>query len=198
MEIFIYAFSVMYSPGPVNVMGLNAGLTGQFRRTFSFFMGVGGAMFVLFLVFGYTGEAIISRQWLPYVSGIGGLYTCYLAYKVYTAKVRLADASGAPQATPARPLTFWNGFLIQALNPKGMMVVLPITGVMFPAAHITGAGIAAVSALIALGAAGAPSVYSLLGALLGRRISNDAYFNLFNRLMGIALAVCAVFMLHDF
>ena len=26
MDIFLYAFSVMYSPGPVNFMGLNAGL----------------------------------------------------------------------------------------------------------------------------------------------------------------------------
>ena len=31
MDIFLYAFSVMYSPGPVNFMCLNAGLTGQFR-----------------------------------------------------------------------------------------------------------------------------------------------------------------------
>ena len=39
MDIFLYAFSVMYSPGPVNFMGLNAGLTGQFRRSTGFFIG---------------------------------------------------------------------------------------------------------------------------------------------------------------
>jgi hypothetical protein len=32
---------VMYSPGPVNFMGLNAGLTGQFKKTIYFFIGVG-------------------------------------------------------------------------------------------------------------------------------------------------------------
>lgn len=72
MEIFLYAFSVMYSPGPVNVMGLNAGLTGQFRRTAGFFVGVGGAMFVLFILFGYTGEAIISKAALPYLAWPAG------------------------------------------------------------------------------------------------------------------------------
>lgn len=194
MEIFLYAFSVMYSPGPVNVMGLNAGLTGQFRRTAGFFVGVGGAMFVLFILFGYTGEAIISKAALPYLALAGGLYTSYLAFKVYTARVQLTQSSDAP----AKALTFWNGFLIQALNPKGMMVVLPITSVMFPAAHLSGANIAAVSALIALGAAGAPGLYALLGAVLGKRISKEVYFNLFNRLMGLALAVCAAFMFHDF
>jgi threonine/homoserine/homoserine lactone efflux protein len=97
-----------------------------------------------------------------------------------------------------KPLTFWNGFLIQALNPKGMMVVLPITTVMFPAAHVTGMSIVLVSTMIALGGAGAPGVYSFLGAVLGKRITKDSYFNFFNRLMGIALAVCAAFMLYDF
>lgn len=198
MEIFLYAFSVMYSPGPVNVMGLNAGLTGQFRKTVSFFIGVGCAMFVLFLLFGYTGEAIISKEVLPYLAIVGGLYTAYLAYKVYTSRVNLSAPSAEHPNQQAKPLSFWNGFLIQALNPKGMMVVLPITTVMFPAAHITGAGIAAVSALISLGGAGAPSVYSFLGAVLGRRITKDSYFDLFNRLMGGALAVCAVFMFYDF
>jgi cysteine/O-acetylserine efflux protein len=198
MEIFLYAFSVMYSPGPVNVMGLNAGLTGQFRKTVSFFIGVGCAMFVLFILFGYTGEAIISKEVLPYVAAVGGLYTAYLAYKVYTSKVKLSDATAEQPDLQAKPLSFWNGFLVQALNPKGMMVVLPITTVMFPAAHITGANIAAVSALIAVGGAGAPSVYSFLGAVLGRRITKDSYFELFNRLMGIALAVCAAFMFYDF
>lgn len=31
MEIILYAIDMMYSPGPVNFMGLNAGLTGQFK-----------------------------------------------------------------------------------------------------------------------------------------------------------------------
>lgn len=197
MEIFLYAFSVMYSPGPVNVMGLNAGLTGQFRRTVGFFIGVGCAMFALFLIFGYTGEALISRSVLPYLALIGGLYTLYLAFKVFTSKVVLPGKAD-PTLPAEKPLTFWNGFLIQALNPKGMMVVLPITTVMFPAAHVTGTGIVLVSTLIALGGAGAPGVYSLLGAVLGKRITKESYFNFFNRLMGVALAVCAAFMLYDF
>lgn len=197
MEIFLYAFSVMYSPGPVNVMGLNAGLTGQFRRTIGFFIGVGFAMFALFLIFGYTGEALISRSVLPYLALVGGLYTLYLAFKVFTSKVVLPGKAD-PASAAEKPLTFWNGFFIQALNPKGMMVVLPITTVMFPAAHVTGMGIAVVSTMIALGGAGAPGIYSFLGAVLGKRITKESYFNFFNRLMGVALAVCGAFMLHDF
>lgn len=194
MDIFLYAFSVMYSPGPVNFMGLNAGLTGKFRRSTGFFIGVGCAMLVLFVLFGYTGEAIISQAALPYISLVGGVYTVYLAYQVFTARTVVDESSSAPVKT----LTFWNGLMIQLLNPKGIMAVLPITSVMLPAAHITGASIAGVSALLAFGAFGAPWVYALLGAVLGRRINGASAFTVFNRCMGLALAGCAYFMFHAF
>ncbi|BDB20262.1 hypothetical protein cym2001_36270 [Pseudomonas sp. CYM-20-01] len=99
---------------------------------------------------------------------------------------------------PAKTLTFWNGLVIQLLNPKGIMAVLPITSVMLPAAHITGMSIALVSALLAFGAFGAPWLYALLGAMLGRRINGASAFTVFNRCMGLALAVCAYFMFHAF
>lgn len=194
MDIFLYAFSVMYSPGPVNFMGLNAGLTGKFRRSTGFFIGVGCAMLVLFVLFGYTSEAIISQAALPYISLIGGVYTLYLAYQVFTARTVVEE----PSSKPAKTLTFWNGLVIQLLNPKGIMAVLPITSVMLPAAHITGASIAGVSALLAIGAFGAPWVYGLLGAMLGRRINGASAFTVFNRCMGLALAGCAYFMFHAF
>ena len=194
MDIFLYAFSVMYSPGPVNLMGLNAGLTGKLRRSTGFYIGVGSAMLLMFVLFGYTGEAIISQAALPYISLLGGFYTLYLAYQVFTARTVVEEASHAPHKT----LTFWNGLVIQLLNPKGIVAVLPITSVMLPAAHITGASIFGVSALLGLAAVGAPWVYALLGALLGRRISGAAAFTWFNRSMGLALAACAWFMFHAF
>lgn len=194
MDIFLYAFSVMYSPGPVNLMGLNAGLTGKLRRSTGFYIGVGSAMLLMFVLFGYTGEAIISQAALPYISLLGGFYTLYLAYQVFTARTVVEEASRAPHKT----LTFWNGLVIQLLNPKGIVAVLPITSVMLPAAHITGASIFGVSALLGLAAVGAPWVYALLGALLGRRISGAAAFTWFNRSMGLALAACAWFMFHAF
>ncbi|MFJ2362685.1 LysE family translocator [Pseudomonas sp. NPDC087697] len=198
MEIFLYAFSVMYSPGPVNFMALNAGLTGRFRRSLGFFVGVGCALLVLFILFGYTGEAIISQAALPYISLVGGIYTLYLAYQVYTATTAVPGEANEQSAAPQQTLTFWNGFLIQLLNPKGIMVVLPITSVMLPASHITGASIAMVSALLAIAGGGAPGVYLLLGAILGRRITRESWFTVFNRLMGLALVVCAYFMFHEF
>ena len=80
-------------------------------------------------------------------------------------------------------------------SPGFTRVWASVRSVMLPAAHITGVSIAVVSGLLAFGA---PWIYALLGALLGRRINGTSAFTVFNRCMGLALAVCAYFMFHAF
>lgn len=193
MEIFLYTLSVMYSPGPVNFMGLNSGLTGQFKKTIYFFIGVGCAMLMLFMIFGYIGAAIIPQKALHYIALLGACYTFYLAFQMLKADIEISYETAEVQA-----LSFWNGFWIQALNPKGILVILPVTTIMYPTAHITGIHIFLVSLLISIGAAGAPFIYSWAGAVLGKKIKNKIWFNRINQAMGLMLIVSGIFMLYDF
>ncbi|WP_035362519.1 LysE family translocator [Acinetobacter calcoaceticus] len=193
MEIFLYTLSVMYSPGPVNFMGLNSGLTGQFKKTIYFFMGVGCAMLMLFMIFGYAGAAIIPQKALHYIALLGACYTFYLAFQMLKADIEINYETAEVQA-----LSFWNGFWIQALNPKGILVILPVTTIMYPTAHITGIHIFLVSLLISIGAAGAPCLYSWAGAVLGKKIKNKIWFNRLNKAMGMMLIISGIFMLYDF
>lgn len=194
MEIFLYSLSVIYSPGPVNFMGLNAGLTGQLKKTIGFFFGVGFALLVLFIIFGYLGEAIIPRQWLHFIALFGAIYTFYIAAKMFSARINTTQQQG----TQPKNLTFLNGFFIQLLNPKAILVVLPITTVMYPAAKINGLMILIVSVLISLGAVGAPFSYTLAGSYLGQKIANPLWFNRLNKIMGVLLICSGLFMLKDF
>lgn len=191
MEIFIYTLSVMYSPGPVNFMGLNAGLTGQFRNCIGFFLGVGCAMMVLFVALGYLGEALIPQGWLHYFALVGALYIFYVAFKMLSSHLNKTSQS-------EQKLTFFNGFFIQLLNPKAILVVLPVTTIMYPAAHIQGIMIFVVSLLISLGAAGAPCSYAFAGKLLGNKISNPIWLNRLNYVMAVLLILTGLSMLRDF
>ncbi|CAI3103233.1 Cysteine/O-acetylserine efflux protein [Acinetobacter calcoaceticus] len=193
MEIFLYTLSVMYSPGPVNFMGLNSGLTGQFKKTIYFFMGVGCAMLMLFMIFGYAGAAIIPQKALHYIALLGACYTFYLAFQMLKADIDINN-----EATEIQTLSFWNGFWIQTLNPKGILVILPVTTIMYPTAHITGIQIFLVSLLISIGAAGAPCLYSWAGAMLGKKIKNKIWFNRLNKTMAMMLIISGIFMLYDF
>ncbi|MCW3181541.1 LysE family translocator, partial [Acinetobacter baumannii] len=95
-------------------------------------------------------------------------------------------------------LTFLNGLFIQLLNPKAILVILPVTTIMYPAAKITGIMILIVSLLISLGAVGAPFTYALVGKVLGNKIANPIWFNRLNKLMGILLILSGLFMFKDF
>lgn len=191
MEIFLYTLSVMYSPGPVNFMGLNSGLHGKFKQTLGFFVGVGCAVLFLFLTLGYLGEAIIPKSWLHYIALPGATYTFYMAFKMLNSNVESTNQTG-------QQLTFLNGFLIQLFNPKGILLILPVTTIMYPAAQITGAMIFVVSLIISIGASGAPLVYALAGSLLGNKISDPKWFNYLNKFMAIMLIVTGLSMLWDF
>lgn len=195
MEIAIYVFSIMYSPGPVNILGFNAGLTGHAKRTAGFCFGVGAAMFSWFILLGYLGEAVaaVYHGALPYIASIGSAYILYLAWKMLFAR---ADTQG--EASPASILRFRDGLLLQALNPKGMVVILPVTTIMFPAAHITGLGIVACAALISIGAVGAPGSYCAVGAMAGSRFRNRRYLGMANKVMGILLISVAFSIIYDF
>ncbi|RAU41686.1 LysE family transporter [Pseudomonas sp. RIT411] len=192
MEIVLYAFSVIYSPGPVNALGLNAGLRGQARRALGFYAGVGCAMLVLFLALGYVGAVVVSGALLPWLALLGGGYCLYLGYRIARAAPPTAEGEGA-----ATRLTFASGLLIQGLNPKAWLAVLPIATVMFPAAQVTGGKIALWSLPLALSACGAPASYALLGALLGRYLVRGRGFRAVNRLLGLSLVGCALLLFHD-
>jgi len=133
IELLAYAIGIMYTPGPVNLIGLNAGLGGRTRASLGFFLGVGLAMFVLLLLFGWAGTRLVREDTLIYVSLVGCLYIAYLAIKIASDSGEL----GANEA-PARPLGVRSGFVIQLLNPKAMLTTLPITSIQFPAAQIHG------------------------------------------------------------
>ncbi|WP_199528765.1 LysE family transporter [Pseudoalteromonas sp. bablab_jr010] len=190
-DIFAYAIGIMYTPGPINLLGLSSGLNKQTRSHLGFFIGVGSAMFILFVLLGYLGLQVINPQFLPYVSLIGCGYILYIAWKVAKAKVQVNDASADAS------LSFFDGLFMQLLNPKALVATLPIATIQFPSADITGAAIVFWSFILAILAFGAPTSYSLAGLVLGKQVSRPGVFNVFNKLMAVLLVYVALMIAYE-
>ncbi|MCZ4250175.1 MULTISPECIES: LysE family translocator [Pseudoalteromonas] len=190
-DIFAYAIGIMYTPGPINLLGLSSGLNKQTRSHLGFFIGVGSAMFILFVLLGYLGLQVINPQFLPYVSLIGCGYILYIAWKVAKAKVQVSDTSADAS------LSFFDGLFMQLLNPKALVATLPIATIQFPSADITGAAIVFWSLILAILAFGAPTSYSLAGLMLGKQVSRPGVFNMFNKLMAILLVYVALMIAYE-
>ncbi len=186
LEILAYAIGVMYTPGPINLLGLHSGINGQTREHIGFFGGVGTAMFILFALLGYLGLKLINPVLLPYISLVGCCYILYIAWKVIRSNINIKG-----NAAKVSVLSFTNGLIMQLLNPKALVATLPISTIQFPATGISGSAIFFWSCLLALLAFGAPGSYSLVGLWMGQRIENPRYFKIFNILMSGLLVFVA-------
>lgn len=193
IEIFAYAIGVMYTPGPVNLLGLNSGLNGHFRASTGFFIGVGFAMLIFFLTFGWAGSAFVRGNTFIIVSVLGCLYIVYLAVRIFRASVNVSDVKNT-----VRPLRLREGLTMQLLNPKAIVATLPIATIQFPGAGIHGLGLIVWSVGLAILAIGAPGSYSLMGHLLGKRIKNPNFFRWFNRAMSALLIYVAGAIAYEF
>ncbi|HET8800699.1 MAG TPA: LysE family transporter [Marinobacter sp.] len=193
IEIFAYAIGVMYTPGPVNLLGLNTGLNGHAKASTGYYFGVGSAMLLLFLSFGWLGSRLIGSDVLIIISILGCGYIATLAVKIFRASVTLGE-----DRTNERPLRYRQGLVLQLLNPKGVVATLPIATIQFPGAGIHGAGILVWSLALTVLAIGAPGSYAVVGHLLGKRIENPLFFTWFNRVMAALLFYVAGSIGYEF
>jgi threonine/homoserine/homoserine lactone efflux protein len=193
LGILLFSFGVMYTPGPVNILSLNSGMQGRPWTHAPFCLGVAGGLCLWFMVAGYAGAAFVGGALMPVVAGLGVCFVLHLARKIMTAEV-----GGAPRGRAQAVLDFKDGLFMQLLNPKSFMVVLPVATVQFPAAGITGAGIALWSLLLAALGFGAPMAYALFGSTLARRVDARAWLKALNRVMGLMLAAVAADMAYEY
>ena len=185
LAIVAYALGVMYTPGPVNLIGLNVGINGQAKQSVGFCLGVGTAMLVYLLVLGWAGAAWISGSALIMVSALGCSYIVYLAVKIARANADLGEPDHAP-----RLQSFRDGLVMQLLNPKAIVATLPIATLQFPAAGIQGVSLVVWALGLSAMAAGAPGSYVVIGSLVGDRIKSTRVVKGFNWLMaGLLVAV---------
>ncbi|CEP35255.1 MULTISPECIES: LysE family translocator [unclassified Halomonas] len=185
LGIVAYALGAMYSPGPVNLLGLNIGINGQARQSVGFCLGVGTAMLAYLLVLGWAGAAWIDDEALIMVSALGCGYIVYLASKIARSSVDISEPDNAP-----RLVSYRDGLVMQLLNPKAILATLPIATLQFPAAGIEGISLVVWALGLAMLAAGAPGSYIVIGSLVGQRIGNANIVKRFNWVMaGLLIAV---------
>ncbi|SFL75760.1 LysE family translocator [Halanaerobium salsuginis] len=193
LAMFLYGLGIMYSPGPVNLLGINIGLQNRIRQSLGFFSGIAVSLFMYFIVLGFTGERIVKKEYLIYFSFFGSVYIIYLAIKLWRS-VPDPDLTSSDKTVG---LSFNDAFIMQSLNPKGILATLPIATIHFPASNITGFRIIIFSFLLAGLAFFAPFTYAVLGKFLSKLIKNKLFFNIYNKLMAVLLFWIAFSIIRD-
>lgn len=205
LQLFAYAFGIMYTPGPVNLLALNAGLQGQCRRTWGFHVGVGLGLLIPLSLLSIIGAQLVTPERLRWLTLIGCGYIFYLAWKIARANL---VAPTTPSETLNR-LRFRDGLLMQLLNPKGMIACLPITTLYMPTLQLSPSGTAITCLLLATLGTGAPAANTLIGYWVRQRLNaltasssnlkepNARLMKGFNLVMAFFLAYAALALLWN-
>lgn len=192
LEILIFAIVMMYSPGPINMLSMFAGVANYGWQALRFCLGVGVAMCMLFVVVGWLGSAIITPKLQGIVAILGGSYIAYLAYKLM-----IASFQKGINEVNVQEMGFMSGLIMQLTNPKALVVVVPIVTVQFPNAHIEGGYVWGMSMLLGALAVGAPATYLFAGAQLKQAALNPSVMSWLQRVIaGMLLLLVGQFFIE--
>ena len=186
LELAAYACATTFSPGPNNILLLSSTSRFGLRKCWPLIFGIWGGLVAIMLLCGFgcawLGELV--PQIIPVAKYVGAAYILYLAYRTF-----VRSPGGQDTDKASRPLTCVNGFLLQFLNVKILMLgIAAYSGYILP----TGFSVPAVLcfALIMAACAGTGNlIWATAGTLLLPLYKR--HYKLVNGVMALLLLWCA-------
>jgi threonine/homoserine/homoserine lactone efflux protein len=188
MSVFSLAMSI--SPGPVNLMTLSSGANNGLRKTLPF---VSGATigFTLLLVLSGLGMATFVKLYplfLDYLIYLGGAYIAYMGYKIALSSADIECLSIAPP-------NFFEGFLLQWLNPKAWIACA--SGVSAFTVEGSYETLVLFSGIYFVICYASIAWWAIVGDRASDLLKSKNYRRFFNRLMGVSLMIIALYLIAN-
>lgn len=186
-----YCFLMSSTPGPNNLMLATAAANAGYRRTVPQMLGsntgVGVQTWLTCLGLGSLFLAYPVLHQLLRV--LGTLYLIYLAWQLSGLRI------GAAQQD-ARPLSFAQAALFQAVNPKSWVKAITLATVFMPSGLDTWVGASLVAAVGVLVGLPSSTMWALFGLAIRQLLQDPAKRRVFNLFMAGSLVVLALSLLR--
>ena len=190
LPLVSYCFVMSITPGPNNLMLTASGANFGYRLTLPQVLGcVFGNVALTLIACNGLGQLFVAFPLAQAILRTGGaVYLVWLAWKL--SRSRLGDAQAL------RPLTFMEGVMFQAFNPKSWIRAITIASVFMPAGVdplVAGLAVSGIGAVV-----GFPciSMWALFGVAMRGVLADPRRQRVFNLAMAAALVVLAVDILH--
>jgi threonine/homoserine/homoserine lactone efflux protein len=182
-----FALTTSCTPGPNNAMLTASGANFGFRRAVPHMLGIilGFPAMVLAIGLG-LGAVFTALPWLHLaLKYVGAAYMVYLAWRIATAERGKGGAS-------ARPIRFVEAAGFQWVNPKAwIMAVGALSAYTVPEASVL-AEAARVAAAFVFSGIISSTLWCSFGVAIGRLLTSDRAFRLFNYAMALALVASLI------
>jgi len=186
----IFVVVTIFTPGPNNIISASLGALYGYRKTLPFLCGVVAGFLVINLLCATLSSVLLNHfpAVAPLLRYVGGLYILWLAWGIYRGSGKFLSDPG-----DAEPLRFWNGAILQLVNPKAIFFGLTVYSVFLAPLMIS--GWALVGSPLVLGGVtfSAISTWAVGGHLIRGWIRTPAR----SRALGVVLAGALVYTALD-
>ena len=190
LPMMTYCFVMSITPGPNNLMLTASGANFGYRMTLPHVLGCTLGVAALTLI----ACAGLGQMFLLWPAGKVTLRTIAALYLVWLAWTLVRSRVG--EAHVLRPISFLEGLLFQAINPKSWIRAITVASVFVPAGpHLLAAALAT-SAIGAVIGFPCVSMWALFGVAMRGVLADPRKQRLFNGAMSMALVLLAIDVLR--
>ena len=180
------SFSLGFTPGPNNAVASYSGFNFGIKKTIPLILGVGLGYTTLVIIINF---ALISTfKQFPIIQEIirilGTFFLIYLAYKI-------AASNTSQDEIKKNPVSFFDTFIFQFVNPKGVMAALTLISKFVSESNYLMTSImviivCSITAFLSI------TTWTFLGKFLRKFATNNSFIKRFNYAMSLLLLVCII------
>ena len=180
------SFSLGFTPGPNNTVASYSGFNFGIKRTIPLILGVGLGYTTLVTLINF---ALISTfKQFPIIQEVirilGTFFLIYLAYKI-------AASNTSQDEIKKNPVSFFDTFIFQFVNPKGVMAALTLISKFVSESNYLMTSImviivCSVTAFLSI------TTWTFLGKFLRKFATNNSFIKRFNYAMSFLILACII------
>ena len=180
------SFSLGFTPGPNNAVASYSAFNFGFKKTIPLIMGVGFGYTILVILINFVLISVFIKY--PIIQEVirilGTIFLVYLAYKIATANISNDKAK-------SNPVTFYDTFIFQFINPKGVMAAITLISKFVDQDNYLSTSLKVII-VCSLTAFLSITAWTLLGKFLRKFATNNSFIKRFNYVMSVLILLCII------
>ena len=187
LPLILFGIATAFTPGPNNILSSYSGFNFGFKKTIPLMLGVilGWTTMLTLMA---SGLIIIFQKYIflqSVIKILGTIFLIYLAYKI-------ALSSSNESKNIKKPVLFFDTFLFQFINPKGVMVAMIAVSTFIDIQNNYFRDATIVIITYFFMAVFSVSSWCLLGKYLRKFATSKKFIKKFNYIMSFLLIVCVI------
>ena len=187
LPLILFGIATAFTPGPNNILSSYSGFNFGFKKTIPLMLGVILGWTTMLTIMA-SGLIIIFQKYIflqSIIKILGTIFLIYLAYKI-------AFSSTNESENIKKPVLFFDTFLFQFINPKGVMVAMIAVSTFIDVQnnYLRDATIVIITYFFM--AVFSVSSWCLLGKYLRKFATSKNFIKKFNYIMSFLLIVCVI------